>query len=99
MKRKSKPPIIPAVVAIGVIAVGAIVLVRTDKNVQAGSVIEAVKASQANNRLSTPVLAENRKPLLYYTDGVRRDLFNAPPAPAPKPKHGKNTEPNKPVLP
>ena len=99
MKRKSKLPIMPAVVAIGVVAVGAIVLARTDKNVQAGSVIEAVKASQENHRHSTPVLAENRRPLLYYTDGVRGDLFNATPAPVPKPKPPKKTEPKKPVLP
>src|SRR5438552_13751814 len=98
MKRVTKTSLTPMAIIVGVAAVGAIVAVaQNNKRIAAGSAV------QANSDRRPIVVAQNmektpeRKPLTYYTGGVRGDLFAAPQQAAPQAK--KKAEPAKPPAP
>lgn len=83
-KKKAKLPVVPLVVGLGAVGIGAIVMAQTDKKpVSAASLQTKAKSDSQLVDLQAPV---ERKSLTYYTGGVRNDLFNAPlNEPAPKP--------------
>lgn len=85
MKRRANVRWLPTVIALGAVAVGAIVLAQTGKQAPASPKVEV-----NTDRSSAPAVqvtpAVERKPLAYYMAGVRSDLFSEPLPPAPKPK-------------
>ncbi len=77
MKRKKRLPVVPAVVGLGAVALGAIVLAQTDKG-RVNIVAASSKPKAVTDSMVTVIPAAERKPLSYYTGGVRSDLFNGP---------------------
>jgi hypothetical protein len=83
-----------AILVIGVVALGAIVLAQTQKHSKPVPLQLALreKTIQNNTQTDTPASTE-RKPLSYYTGAVRASLFTSPEAavesapPAPLIKH------------
>lgn len=93
----------PLAIVAGGAALGAIVLAQTGHHSSAPRRAEANTSRQKEPeiRLALAVTA-NRKPLEYYTGGVRADLFTAPQPsapPVPKPEPAKTEPPKPPAAP
>lgn len=84
MKKRAKVPVVPVVVGLGAVAVAAVVMAQTDRKHVNIPTVQVNNARDASAAVIEP--ATDRKPLSFYTGGVRGDLFNAPLAPAPAPK-------------
>lgn len=86
-RRKTNPGIVPLALVVTVVVVGAIVALAQNNSKKApiGAGVQAAETTRVSTAASDPSEA-TRKPLSYYTGGVRPDLFTAPLPPAPKPK-------------
>ncbi len=101
-KRAKSKQVVPTTLAFGVIAACAIVaFAQGGKRASAKSTV--TRASQASTaEVALAADTTTRKPLSYYTSGVRADLFTPPAAPAPAAPKVKLTKPApapKPTLP
>lgn len=77
MNRKKKLPVGPVVVGVCAVAVAAIVFAQTGKG-RSGAVVASTRSQSSVDPAVKIAVAMDRKPLTYYTGGVRTDLFNAP---------------------
>ena len=91
MKKKATRQAIPLAIIIGGVAIGAIVASGQSGKKQAVSSIEVNRERAAPPVVAVSLREAGRKPLAYYTGGVRNDLFSAP-EPA-KPKQPAKPEP------
>ena len=84
MSKSTKPSMTIIGTVVGAVAIGAIVMAQTNGK----PVGKTTAAPSANGTKDAPVqiVIADRKPLEFYTGGVRNDLFNGPIPEAPKPK-------------
>lgn len=82
-EQSSQRRLTPLLVVLGVVAVGAIVAFAQSGKKTIATGVEAASRKESPQVAVTPVSAAARKPLTYYTGGVRTDLFSAPQPPAP----------------
>jgi len=74
----------PLFLALGVVAIGAIVAFGQGGRKPADSSIQVNKDREAAPIVAVSQTDSARKPLNFYTGGVRKDLFSAPEPPRPK---------------
>jgi hypothetical protein len=97
MKRKSKQTVTPAILVLGAVAVGAIVLAQTTKPAATGPAVTSKAKKSGDAPIVITSLPDARKPLSFYTGAVRNDLFTGTVVPEPKPVVTV-TKPVKPVV-
>jgi hypothetical protein len=98
MRRKPKQTITPAILVLGAVALGAIVLAQTTGKPASTRPTNATKAKKSGDApIVITSLPDARKPLSFYTGAVRNDLFTGTVVPEPKPAI--EVKPEKPVLP
>jgi hypothetical protein len=78
MNKKAQAPITVLGTALGAVAIGAIVMAQTTSKPPASVTVKKSGAKLAADEIPAEAVVAERKPLSYYTGGVRTDLFSAP---------------------
>ena len=78
-KRRSQIPVVPALVGLGAIAVAAVVLAQPGSRPKAAAGTAHLSSSASPAVVASAATTPGgRKPLSFYTGGVRGDLFTSP---------------------